>query len=126
MPTMISAIPQLPSGDLERSRTFLRDCLGFDRFNLYQSQGHLIACRDQIEIHYWLAGSDNDAIRLGATSSCYIRVSGIEDLYRELKGRGALFRFDLCLKPWGMLEMQVDDPWGCAIRFGEEVNRREP
>ena len=48
-------------------------------------------------------------------------MKGIEQLYQELKERGARFRYGLTKQPWGMNEMQIDDPYGNAIRFGEAV-----
>jgi hypothetical protein len=33
-----------------------------------------------------------------------------------------VFRYELTTQPWGMHEMQIDDPYGNAIRFGERVS----
>ena len=46
------AIPQLPSGDLQRTEKFFREYLGFTKFTLFAEHGHLIACREQVEIHF--------------------------------------------------------------------------
>jgi uncharacterized glyoxalase superfamily protein PhnB len=46
-------------------------------------------------------------------------VTGIAALFAELKAKGAPFRYELETKAWGMNEMQIDDPFGNAIRFGE-------
>ena len=75
-----------------------------------------------MEIHFWDAGSEEEARKYGSASSCYIRVKNIGPLYKELKTRGAPFRYELTRQPWGMNEMQVDDPYGNAIRFGEVVS----
>ena len=29
---------------------------------------------------------------------------------------------EMTIQPWGMHEMQIDDPYGNAIRFGERVS----
>lgn len=118
-PILSPAIPQLPSGDLQRTTDFYRDCLGFTEFKLFPEHGHLIVRRGAVEIHFWLAGSDEEAKLYGSASSCYIRVHNIGSLYEELSRRGAPFRYGLIRQPWGMHEMQVDDPFGNAIRFGE-------
>ena len=115
------AIPQLPSGDLTRTADFFRNCLGFTEFTLFAEHGHLIACREQVEIHFWDAGSEDLARKYGSASSCYIRVKNIRPFYEELKARNAPFRYELTTQPWGMNEMQVDDPYGNAIRFGEAI-----
>jgi uncharacterized glyoxalase superfamily protein PhnB len=62
-----------------------------------------------------------DAKKLASQSSCYIRVENIEALYAELQYSGASFRYGLTKQPWGMNEMQIDDPFGNAIRFGERI-----
>ena len=111
------AIPQLPSGDLTRTADFFRHSLGFTEFTLFAEHGHLIACREQVEIHFWDAGSEDEARKYG----CYIRVKNIKPLYEELKARNTPFRYELTTQPWGMNEMQVDDPYGNAIRFGEVI-----
>lgn len=119
MPVLEPAIPQLPSGDLRRTADFYRDRLGFTEFKLFPEHGHLIVRRGPVELHFWAAGSDEEARHYGEASSCYIRVRNIAPLYEELKRRRAPFRYGLTLQAWGMNEMQVDDPDGNAIRFGE-------
>lgn len=121
-PILNPAIPQLPSGDLQRTADFYRDRLGFTEFKLFPEHGHLVVRRGPVEIHFWDAGSEEEAKRYGGVSSCYIRVRNIVTLYEELKRRQAPFRYELTRQPWGMNEMQVDDPFGNAIRFGETLN----
>ncbi len=113
------AIPQLPSGDLQTTADFFRERLGFTEFKQYSDHGHLIACRGATEIHFWDAGSVEEAKKYGRASSCYIRVQHVVELYAELQTRGAPFAYELTHQPWGMHEMQVNDPFGNAIRFGE-------
>lgn len=113
------AIPQLPSGDLVVTRDFYAQRLGFEHFRVFEAQGFLIAIRQAVEIHFWLAGSLEEACRYGSVSSCYVRVRNIRQFHQELIEREAPFRYGLTQQPWGMLEMQVDDPFGNAIRFGE-------
>ncbi|OYT73948.1 MAG: bleomycin resistance protein [Chloracidobacterium sp. CP2_5A] len=120
-PILSPAIPQLSSGNLQRTADFYRDCLGFTEFKLFPEGGYLIARRETVEIHFWLAGSEEEAKRYGSASGCYIRVRNIGPLYEELRRRGAPFRYGLTRQPWGMREMQVDDPFGNAIRFGEAL-----
>lgn len=121
-PILNPAIPQLPSGDLQRTAEFYRDRLGFTEHKLFPQHGHLIVRREPVEIHFWDAGSEEEAKHYGGASSCYIRVRNIASLYEEFRKRQAPFRYELTLQPWGMHEMQIDDPYGNAIRFGEAAD----
>ena len=113
------AIPQLPSGNLRVTADFFRERLGFTEFKLFAEHGHLIVKRGAVEIHFWDAGSEDEARKYGSASSCYVRVQNIGPLYEELKGNNAPFAYELTLQAWGMHEMQINDPYGNAIRFGE-------
>lgn len=114
------AIPQLPSGDILKTKDFFVDRLGFEVLAEYAAQKFLILKRGEAEIHFSQSPDEAHAFTIGRESSCYIRVQNIEILFQEFKDRGAPFRYELTKQPWGMNEMQVDDPYGNAIRFGEE------
>ena len=113
------AIPQLPTGDIEKTAEFFEGILGFQIVAKFLEHNHLIVRRGPAEIHFWQAPTEQGAREIASQSSCYIRVENIEALYEELKKVGASFRYELTKQPWGMNEMQIDDPYGNAIRFGE-------
>ena len=115
------AIPQLPSGDIQLTADFFKTALGFAIVAIHPAHKHLIVRLESAEIHFWQADTEELARHYGEASSCYIRVKGIEQLYQELKEHGAKFRYGLTKQPWGMNEMQIDDPYGNASRFGEAV-----
>lgn len=117
-----AAVPQLPSGDIEATAEFFKSKLGFEVAALYLEQKHLILRRGTAEVQFWQASSADEARHYGAASSCYIRVENIQALYEEFKARGATFRYGLLKQPYGMFEMQIDDPYGNAIRFGEDAD----
>ena len=119
-PHLSPAIPQLPSGDIEVTAQFFKAKLGFEVMAIYLEFKHLIVRRGAAEIHFWQASSEEDAKHYGGASSCYIRVQNIEALYNEYQDRKTQLRYGLVKQPWGMNEMQIDDPYGNAIRFGEE------
>ena len=121
MPELIQAIPQLPTGDINKTADFFESRLGFTVLQKYPEQGHLILCRGNAEIQFWQASSEEEAKTIAMQSSCYIRVTNITKLYEEFKSNGAPFGYDLTEQPWGMKEMQVNEPYGNAIRFGENV-----
>ena len=85
----------------------------------FPEHNHLIVQRGPAEIQFWQASTEEVAREIGIQSSCYIRVQNIESLFQEYKENGAPFGYELTEQPWGMNEMQVNDPYGNAIRFGE-------
>jgi len=85
------------------------------------SDAFLIVKRGPVEIHFWQAEDEESARDIASESSCYIRVKNVAKLFEDLKARNAKFRYELRQMPWGMNEMQIDDPYGNAIKFGEPV-----
>lgn len=116
------AIPQLATGDIDETAAFFAESLGFEIVSKMKEHSFLIVRRGPAEIHFWQAGDRESAEAIGRESSCYIRVKNISALYEELKARKTKFRYELQKMPWGMMEMQIDDPFGNAIRFGEMIN----
>ncbi len=116
-----SAAPQLPTGNMEKTARFFEQILGFDVWAKFPDHNHLIVGRGAAEIHFWQTETEQLAHDIAANSSCYIRVKHIDSLFAELQQNEAPFRFKLTEQPWGMKEMQIDDPYGNAIRFGEPV-----
>lgn len=112
------AVPVLASLDLAQSKRFYEEKLGFatELFGDY-----MIARRDEMEIHFWLA---NDRIHPEHTS-CYIRGGQVPALYAEFSTKGIgenpvdgerLSEFTV--RPWGMKEFYVWDPHGNLLKFG--------
>ena len=115
------AIPQLPSGDIEVTADFFMKSLGFEVVAKIKEHNFLIVRRGPAEIHFWQAEDEKAAREVARASSCYIRVKNIEPFYQELKKRQTKFRYELQKMPWQMHEMQIDDPYGNAIKFGEPL-----
>ncbi|MBI4471131.1 MAG: VOC family protein [Acidobacteria bacterium] len=119
--TLKPAIPQLPSGDIDKTATFFEMKLNFEIAARFPEHKYLIVRRGLAEIHFWQTATEPAAKAIGSQSSCYIRVENIEALFDEFKTTGAPFRYELTQQPWGMNEVQIDDPYGNAIRFGERI-----
>jgi catechol 2,3-dioxygenase-like lactoylglutathione lyase family enzyme len=104
-------IPILASLDIEESRAFYTQQLGFvgEVFG-----DHLIVRRDEMEIHFWLT-SDR---RFPENTSCYIRGGQVVLLYEEFRSRGVERLSDFAVRPWNMKEFYVHDPHGNLLRFG--------
>lgn len=115
------AIPQLPSGDIEKTADFFEKYLGFEVVAKMKEHQFLIVKRGAAEIHFWEAKTEADARKVASESSCYIRIKNIHSFFEEIKSRNTQFRYELQRMPWGMHEFQVDDIFGNAIKFGEPM-----
>ena len=117
-----NAIPQLPSGNVEKTAQFYATDLGFEVIALFKDFNFLIVRRGSAEIHFWQTQDENAARQIASSSSCYIRVKNITSFFDDLKKKGTKFRYELQEMPWGMNEFQVDDLYGNAIKFGETTH----
>jgi hypothetical protein len=104
-------IPVLASLDIAESAAFYGTQLGFRTDVLGD---YMIARRDAMEIHFWLA---KDRIHPEHTS-CYIRGGQIVALYAEYKARNVPRLSDFAVRPWNMKEFYIHDPHGNLLRFG--------
>jgi catechol 2,3-dioxygenase-like lactoylglutathione lyase family enzyme len=104
-------IPVLASLNLYETAAFYRDRLGF---SVETIDDYLIARRDRMEIHFWLA---SDRIHPEHTS-CYIRGGQITALYDEYRAKGIEKLSDFKVRPWNMKEFYIHDPHGNLLRFG--------
>ena len=76
-----SVIPKLPAADLQATKSFYIDKLSF-RQNGDDYPDYLMVYRDKIELHFFL---DCELDLNHNDGMCYIRISGIEQFYEELK-----------------------------------------
>jgi catechol 2,3-dioxygenase-like lactoylglutathione lyase family enzyme len=80
-----SAVPILPSRNLEETLEFYSR-LGFEgRGAPIEKYRYLIMGRGSVELHFWDAP---DVDPLTTDASCYIRVADADALYREWEGVG--------------------------------------
>ncbi|MEM6260867.1 MAG: VOC family protein [Bacteroidota bacterium] len=108
------ADPVLASLDIAESLKYYTEKLGF--VVTFESPDYGIVMRDGVEIHFWLA---DDKIYPESTS-CYVRVEGIEALYEEVKAAVEIHpNGKLETKPWGQKEFAISDVHGNLLRFGE-------
>ena len=104
-------IPVLASLDIAESAAFYGQQLGFRTEAIGD---YLIARRDAMEIHFWLA---KDRIHPENTS-CYIRGGQIVALYQEYRARCVPRLSEFLVRPWNMKEFYIHDPHGNLLRFG--------
>jgi len=116
-PAITAIIPQLPSTCLERTSQFYRQKLGFREVGRYPDL-LILKLREQ-ELQFWRTTDTT----LAETSSCYLRVMGIEALHAAYAAVPDLLRPEhaLAVRTWGMNEFYVLDPDGNLLKFGEPV-----
>jgi catechol 2,3-dioxygenase-like lactoylglutathione lyase family enzyme len=112
----IKAIPVLPCQNIDESINFYENKLGFKAIK-YGDMA--ILERDNLVIHLWLTQDKY----LSENSSCYIRVTGIEQIYKEYEENKVIHpNGKLEIKPWGMKEFVVLDNSGNGLNFGESIS----
>lgn len=104
-------IPILASLNIEETRAFYADWLGF------RGEAHsdyLLVRRDAMEIHFWLT---TERIHPENTA-CYIRGGQVPALYEEFRARGVPRLSNFAVRPWNMKEFYIHDPHGNLLKFG--------
>lgn len=115
VPKFESAIPVLPSLNIERSLEFYSSKLGCSEVQNYSNEYGVVA-RDGIAIHFW---SCNDP-EIPKSASCRVKVQGVDELYDELRVHGIVHeKGALADKPWGVKEFAVVDCDGNLLTFFE-------
>jgi catechol 2,3-dioxygenase-like lactoylglutathione lyase family enzyme len=115
---MLTAIcPKLPMRDREKTLTFYTRYLQFEECGLERFEHYLMLKKDAIELHFFLHQeldvSQNDG-------QVYIRVQGIDEVYRQLLEVGTPIHPNGTLghRPWGMKEFALLDPDHNLLTFG--------
>lgn len=103
MVTLTQTIPAMPVRDMTAAVGFYRDRLGFEV--LHHDGGFAVLGRDQAVVHLWESSDESwrergdaatNPVRSGAesfiagTASLRVQVSGVDDLYGELKTAAVL------------------------------------
>jgi catechol 2,3-dioxygenase-like lactoylglutathione lyase family enzyme len=114
---LLSAIPELPVDDLQKSLAFYRDRLGFAvAFEWDPIAG---VQRGSILVHL-VPHADATSPR---PRSFRVETRGVDALYAELAAQGVVDAAEpLETKPWGMRQFGVIDPSGNRITFAEPVS----
>jgi uncharacterized glyoxalase superfamily protein PhnB len=90
--------------------------LGFRTLNIYPD--YLLLERDGQEIHFFLAAGDPAHGHGHSQFSAYIRAAGLDELCTSIQNAG-LAVVPPSARPWGLKEMEIIDPDGSLLRFGE-------
>jgi catechol 2,3-dioxygenase-like lactoylglutathione lyase family enzyme len=109
------AIPVLASLNIDKTVTFYKEKLGFNKIG-WKDKNYAVIGRDKVEIHFWKC---NNKIHPENTS-CYIQVEDVDELYEEMKIAGVVHpNGPLQNQPWGMREFAILDEDGNMIKFGQ-------
>ena len=117
------AVPQFRIFSMEKTREFYLDFLGFKvdwehRF-VPDFPVYMQVSRDGFLLH--LSEHHGDGSPGGRA---YVYMTGIEDLHRELSNKKYKYnRPGLQKQDWGMLELQVVDPFSNRITFAEPIDK---
>jgi len=113
---LLSAIPELPVDDLQRSLAFYRDRLGFE---VAFEWDPIAGVRRGAVLAHLVPHEDPARPR---PRSFRVEVKGVDALHAELEPRGVVNADEkLETKPWGMRQFGVVDPTGNRITFAEPV-----
>ena len=120
-----SAVPILPSRDLEETLAFYSR-LGFEsRGAPIETYGYLILARGGAELHFWAAPQVDP---LTTDASCYIRVEDADALHRDWQNIGVESdpaTGSRLLPPvdtdYGMREFALVDQSGTLVRVGSPL-----
>ena len=112
-------IPVLPSSDFERTARFY-ELVGFRGPRNYPD--YLILKCDGQEIHFFMEEGDHTFGHGHSHFSSYIRAAGLDELYEMLKRAGVALD-PPSARPWGLKELEVIDPDGSLLRFGEPLEQ---
>jgi len=119
--SITAAAPLFLVDTLEDSVTFYEQRLGFARDFVYEGF-YAIVSRDWAVIHLKCAPkleAERAHRRSEEHLDAYLIVSGVEELHRELAGRGAPITRPLEQRPWGTRDFYVEDPDGYILCFAE-------
>ena len=117
--------PQFAVADVVKTAEYYRDSLGFTIDGYWLDPPvYAIVRRGSVEIHFGLADdlknpqNSNHEHRIGGLD-LYVRISGIEALYDELKNKNVRIINPICAQEYDMLEFIIEDCNGFKIAFGQ-------
>lgn len=130
------SIPALPVVNIAKAVAFYESKMGFKA--RYQEDGFAILVRNSVDIHLWAACDQSWRYKfwlvfrpisrgaesfLAGTASCRIQVTGIDELYKEMKATGVIYNAETVVEDqsWGHRDFPTLDLHGNLITFYEIV-----
>lgn len=121
-----SVSPQFAVTDVVKTAEYYRDSLGFEILGYWLDPPvYVIVKRGSVEIHFGLTDDLKNPQRSNHEHrqdglDLYVRISGIEALYDELKHKEVKILDPICAQEYGMLEFIIEDCNGFKIAFGQD------
>ncbi len=115
MPELQRIAPELPVNDLRKSLEYYEAKLGFRTVMKMPGGDYAVVERDNVAIHLFRAGKGS------APGSIHIFTDGLDDLQKEIEGRGAKIHQGIVRKPWGNRDFRVMDDSGNELKFTEPL-----
>lgn len=109
--------PEIPVIDMDESLGYYRTKLGFEVEMTMSEGGYAIVERDNVALHLF-----QDKTKSHSPTSVHIFTYGLEELYAELRGRGAQVSQRIVRQPWGNRDFRITDPTGNEIKFTEQLS----
>ena len=124
MPRFVRPRSVLAVRDLAASTTYYTEVLGFG-MDPIEAPGWSFLTRDGIHL---MLGECPDEVNAGETGNhswfLHVMVEGIDELHRDVRGKGADIVVPLGDRSHGHREFGVRTPDGHRILFGEPIARR--
>ena len=120
---ILATIPVLQIENAERSCDFYCNRLGFHKNWEHQFEPGMP----------WFVSLSRGAVTLFLTEHpesavgalVYLPVEAVDDLAQEFQGNGVDLELKPVTQPWGMREIQLEDPDGNRLRFGQDMEEGE-
>jgi catechol 2,3-dioxygenase-like lactoylglutathione lyase family enzyme len=114
--------PILRVNDLEASLNFYVGVLGFKMDWRDDDDGPSFASVSRDHCHLFLAAGEQG----NPGSWMWIGVSNVDELHKDLLGKGARVRHPPTNYPWGSRELHIEDPDGNVLRLGSANKPGQP
>ena len=116
-----AAAPVFVVEEVARSVDYYRNQLGFRiEFTHGEPLAYAGIERDNVTLHLQAA---RDSARQPGHSALYVFVADVDEIYRELRSRGAKIANEPHDYPYGMRDFDVLDPDGNSLCFGMELKK---
>ena len=112
--------PKLPMRNLNVTKAFYINKLGFSAFGNTEYEDYLMLVKDEIQIHFFLFKKLNPKKNYGQV---YIRTNAIDAFYQSLLDNNTTIHPNgkLATKPWGQREFSILDPDHNLLTFGQSL-----
>lgn len=110
------AIPVLASLNIDATEKFYQEKLGFETLDNYGN--YLVMKRGNFVLHFW----STDDKYLAENTSCYVDVTGVDELYAEYEKAGVVHpNGKLTNHDYGMRDFSILDGDGNLVKFGQPI-----